>query len=336
MGCGKGSVNSMVNIKQWLGVVVSLSFAGYVQAEAITAVDLVQAQAKTVFMPAAERFVNQSTALQTASEALCQQPSATQLQQTRLRWQDAATAWFRLGGVQAGPVLQRKSARQVFFHPTRPARIEAAIVGEEDGESVAARGLPAVEYLLWQDGDTLATLKQSARCAYLVRITQDVVTEAKAIQQQWQQEASRSYSESDALARLNETFNVTLAAVDGLDKKLDKALHSGQKSAEGVRSGSSRILWEAQAEAINALVGVPLGKGLAGWVTWQDQFTVARELVSRSQDVCHVLHTLNRQRTPKEGLQAAKDKLAALRSYLDDQVARAVNASVSFNDADGD
>ena len=103
-----------------------------------------------------------------------------------------------------------------------------------------------------------------------------------------------------------------------------------------MRSGSSRILWEAQAEAINALVGVPLGKGLAGWVTWQDQFTVARELVSRSQDVCHVLHTLNRQRTPKEGLQAAKDKLAALRSYLDDQVARAVNASVSFNDADGD
>ena len=139
MGCGKGSVNSMVNIKQWLGVVVSLSFAGYVQAEAITAVDLVQAQAKTVFMPAAERFVNQSTALQTASEALCQQPSATQLQQTRLRWQDAATAGFRLGGVQAGSGLQRKSARQVFFHPTRPARIEAAIVGEEDGESVAAR-----------------------------------------------------------------------------------------------------------------------------------------------------------------------------------------------------
>lgn len=76
MGCEKGSVNSMVNIKQWLGGGGLAVFAG-ICVEAITA-DLVCRQ-NDALQRNAFRIKARHYKLQVR---LYQQPSATQLQQT--------------------------------------------------------------------------------------------------------------------------------------------------------------------------------------------------------------------------------------------------------------
>ena len=79
-----------------------------------------------------------------------------------------------------GPLLTRRSQRQIDFSPTRPALTERAIESEPAGlqamERIGtpAKGLPALEWLLW----TQPVAPGSAACRYAAEVALDIEREA--------------------------------------------------------------------------------------------------------------------------------------------------------------
>jgi predicted lipoprotein len=107
--------------------------------------------------PRSDDFARQAQALPKAVKALCDAtPPAGQAQlAARGQWQATTHAWERLSSVAVGPLITRRSQRQIDFSPTRPALIERAIESAPAGPlameriGTPAKGLPALEWLLW-------------------------------------------------------------------------------------------------------------------------------------------------------------------------------------------
>jgi predicted lipoprotein len=123
-----------------------------------TAGDFMRGVYRFWYAPQAAAFAEQAGGLPTAISAVCDADAGTaaaRLEQARERWKASALAWDRLSGVQIGPLVQRRSARQIDFTPTRPELIKRAIqAAPQDAtamESIGtpAKGLPALEWLLW-------------------------------------------------------------------------------------------------------------------------------------------------------------------------------------------
>jgi len=97
-------------------------------------------------------FVRRVEGLQQALDAHCQGGLAIP---SRQAWREALVAWNRLSAVAVGPLVERRSARRIDFQPTRPELIEQAVAATAEGKldmdlvGSAARGFPALEWLLW-------------------------------------------------------------------------------------------------------------------------------------------------------------------------------------------
>ncbi len=97
-------------------------------------------------------FVRRVEGLQQALDAHCQGGLAIP---SRQAWREALVAWSRLSTVAVGPLVERRSARRIDFQPTRPELIEQAVAATAEGKldmdlvGSAARGFPALEWLLW-------------------------------------------------------------------------------------------------------------------------------------------------------------------------------------------
>ena len=134
-------------------------------------------------LPRAKDFDQSARALAPAVAALCQAPasdSKTALAAARTAWQATARAWEQLTAVSIGPVIARRSQRAIDFTPTRPALIEKAIVTQPQGAKAferigtPAKGLPALEWLLWIQPAAPAT----PACAFAQEVAKDVEREA--------------------------------------------------------------------------------------------------------------------------------------------------------------
>jgi predicted lipoprotein len=137
--------------------------------------------------PRAAELVAASVQLTPAIETLCTANAATAesaLENARRHWLNSLLAWERLSAVNFGPVLERRSQRQIDFTPTRPRMIEKAVksapASAADMELIGtpAKGLPALEWLLWVKPIQPA----SAECRYAVRVAADIEREAQALQ----------------------------------------------------------------------------------------------------------------------------------------------------------
>lgn len=142
-------------------------------------------------LPRSDDFAHEAQALPVAVKTLCDAaPPAAQAQAqaqavARGQWQATTHAWERLSAVAVGPLITRRSQRQIDFSPTRPGLIERAIksapVGPQAMELVGSpgKGLPALEWLLW----TRPVAPGSAACRYAVEVAHDIAREALALQQ---------------------------------------------------------------------------------------------------------------------------------------------------------
>ncbi|RYF67516.1 MAG: hypothetical protein EOO29_36765, partial [Comamonadaceae bacterium] len=137
-------------------------------------------------VPRAAAFATASQALPVALRALCTAPAAQRdaaLTGARTAWTDTMLAWEHLSGVSVGPVIARRSQRQIDFAPTRPNLIERAIKTQPQGASAfervgtPAKGLPALEWLLW----TRPAQPGSPACSYAHEVAQDVARESAAL-----------------------------------------------------------------------------------------------------------------------------------------------------------
>ncbi len=310
-------------------------------------------------LPRAGDFAREAQALPVAVNALCDAapPAAGQAQAAaRGQWQATTHAWERLSAVAVGPLITRRSQRQIDFSPTRPALIERAIqsgpVGAAAMERVGtpAKGLPALEWLLW----TRPVAPGSAACRYAVEVAHDVGREALALQQDFKALAATDWSSAEPQAVMAGMSEMVNQWVGGLERlrwaQMEKPLRaaSAREAPEWPRaaSGQTAQSWSAQWEALRTLGVLPgrqaplPGQGLVPLETFlrgQGLNPVANALLAatRQADLHFQKIAASRAPTPARVLDAARS-LASLKRVAEGEVAPALDIGMGFSDADGD
>jgi predicted lipoprotein len=323
-----------------------------------TAGDFMRGTYRFWYAPQAAAFAEQAGGLPMAISAVCDaaaDAAAPQLEQARERWKATALAWDRLSGVQVGPLVQRRSTRQIDFTPTRPELIKRAIqTAPQDAtamESIGtpAKGLPALEWLLW----TQAIAPATPACRYAIQVAADVQREADALAKAFAELAARPPGEAEQAQgpAMSELVNQWAGALERLRwAEMEKPRLAG--SAQGGRnavayarsaSGQTAARWAAQWQALRTLGASQAaeaprpGTGLAPIETYLRGLDRNEPADLLAQSVGKADKALrNVSPVDRAGITAAGRSLADLKKLTEAEIAPALEVSIGFSDADGD
>lgn len=326
--------------------------------------DLMRSVYKFWYAPQAKIFAEQAAALPVAIAKVCETGSgATQLEQARSQWKTTTSAWDKLSGVQIGPLVLRRSARQIDFMPTRPELIKSAIqtapLDATAMESIGtpAKGLPALEWLLWVQPIAANT----PACTYAVQVAADIKREADALDKDFAALGARQPGELEennvpavsellnqwtgGLERLRwaEMEKPRLAGATGL---AGAAVSSGVRSSGSYSrsaSGQTAERWSSLWLALRSLGAAQTadaprpGAGLVPLETYMrglGRDEPASKLAQTMAKTDKALQKLNPANKP--GVTAAARTLAEVKKIAEAEVAPAMEVSIGFSDADGD
>ncbi|MDZ7937893.1 MAG: imelysin family protein [Rhodoferax sp.] len=295
-----------------------------------------------------------AAALQQAAQALVLSLAQAKAPwaQHRPLWVATMLAWERLAAVAVGPLLERRSARAIDFWPTRPAQIQRLLesgsvtsVAQLDTVGATARGLPALEWLLWKtDGSGHAQ-------AYANVLAQQVLAESQALQAGYQTLASTEREEEDAWAMYGEWFGQAVGGLDQLRIKKMVPDTRGKDSAPWVRglSGQTAACWQAQAQGLQAfLLGSPAAQATTqtatpGWPVAGSLNSLLlgrghlRDSLALQERTAAMLRAVQAARPGNaasvRSAQAALAQVSALANGLASDV---LTITMGFTDADGD
>jgi predicted lipoprotein len=323
-----------------------------------TAGDFMRGVYRFWYAPQAAAFAEQAGGLPTAIAAVCDadaDAAAARLEQARERWKASALTWDRLSGVQIGPLVQRRSARQIDFTPTRPELIKRAIqAAPQDAtamESIGtpAKGLPALEWLLWSQPIAPGT----PDCRYAVQVAADIQREADILAKAFGELAARPPGQGEETQgpAMSELVNQWTGALERLRwAEMEKPRLAG--SAQGGRnavayargaSGQTAARWAAQWQALRTLGASQApeaprpGEGLAPIETYlrglgrNEPADALTQSVGKADKALQNLSPANRT-----GVTAAGRSLADLKKLAEAEIAPALEVSIGFSDADGD
>lgn len=301
-----------------------------------TPADLLQGLYGHTLQPLAQELVRSAQALAAALRG-CAPAMAT----ARPAWVRCMLAWERLSAVAVGPLITRRSLRAIDFQPTRPALIQRALAAGPGWDlalvGTPAKGLPALEWLLW------AGPHQPVACAFAQALAQEIVAEALALEAGFGALARQPWDEDNGPAALAELVNQWVGGLERLRwTGIEKPLRAG-RPAELPRalSGQTTAAWAARWQGLRALTvfdgQVPPVPGQTGvpletWLRGRGLNPVAdqlRQAVQRSDAAMSGLK-------PGAAALAAAGTLGALKHLAEAQVAPALDVRLGFSDADGD
>lgn len=323
-----------------------------------TAGDFMRGVYRFWYAPQAAAFAEQASSLPTAISAVCDasaESGTTLLEPARERWKASALAWDRLSGVQVGPLVQRRSTRQIDFTPTRPELIKRAIqTAPQDAtamESIGtpAKGLPALEWLLWSQPIAPAT----PACRYALQVAADIQREADTLAKAFDDLAARppGQAEESQGPAMSELINQWVGALERLrwaemeKPRLAGGTQGGRNAVAYARSASGQTAarWAAQWQALRTLGASQAseaprpGAGLAPIETYLRGLGRNEPADLLAQSVGKADKALqNASPTNKPGMAAAGRALADLKKLAEAEIAPALEVSIGFSDADGD
>ncbi len=289
------------------------------------------------FAPHAAEFALRGARLAPALQALCDaspEGAGAALDQARDKWLSSLAAWERLSAVALGPLLERRSQRQIDFMPTRPRMIEKAVQASPtmpaDMERIGtpAKGFPALEWLLWVKPARPA----SPECRYAVQVAAEIGREAEAL-------AAAKAVPGDSQDSLSDLVNQWIGGLERLRwthmelplRQTMTAEHAGgAPDFPRKASAASAASWAHQWQALKALATGPASLGAV--------------LVARGQAVDGLVQAVERADAAMAGLSAGDEQrilaaaqaLADLQRHVEARVAPALGVSIGFSDADGD
>jgi hypothetical protein len=162
---------------------------------------MLQSLSQHVIVPTYADFAIRADTLAARAEALRDRPSSETLADAAEAWLAASTTWKETEAFELGPVRAERINTRINFWPTRPETIERALSSDDPlnaetiGQiSVAARGLPALEYVLFdttgQGAGNAELLGDSQRAtrqrAFAAAVARDVADNAQALLAAWQ------------------------------------------------------------------------------------------------------------------------------------------------------
>lgn len=270
----------------------------------------------------------------------------------RVAWQETLMAWEGLAALATGPLLERRSLRQVDFQPMRPELLKRALarppetLTDMSRVGAPAKGLPGMEHLLWAS----PAAPGSPSCAFAVLAAQEVAHEAQTLATAFADLAAREPNdEADHMAFV-EWVNQWLGGLEqlrwtGMEKPLREAETRGKpavfaRTASGQTLAAWRSAWGSLREAALAPTPdtaptpgtgpVPIETYLRGRGEWRlaDRW---RQAVEQADQAMARLQTT----TPAD-VQATANALKLLLNLMQDQVAPALSVNIGFSSKDGD
>ena len=297
-----------------------------------------------------------SKALLQTAQALAQslaQPGAAWTQHRAL-WTQTMLAWETLAAVAVGPLLERRSAREIDFWPTRPAQIQRLLINglgavqtvqQLDSVGASARGLPALEWLLWKtDGSGHAL-------AYARLLAQQIEAEAALLLSGYQNLANTEREDSDAWTLYGEWFGQGVGGMDQLRIKKMVRDTRGKESSPWVRgvSGNTAACWQAQARGLQAFLvgsptaqaateaatpGEPVPGSLNSLLLGRGLMNDSRSLLTRTATMLRAVQAARPNHAPS--IQRAQTALAQLSAQASALAGGPLQITLGFTDADGD
>jgi uncharacterized protein len=309
-----------------------------------------------LLLPRAQAFFDASQMLARQTGAYCAASSGgPALGAVRLQWQATLQTWEAFSSVAIGPVLERRSQRQIDFWPARPSLIERAIAREPQGEQAMelvgtpAKGLPALEWLLWTQPVRPAT----PACAYAGEVAQAIVREASALLQAETSAGAFDWDEDEAAASkgLTEWVNQWIGALERLSweqmQKPVKAAAPGERPAyPRSASGSDAMSWQTQWRTLREHAGLTPeqrrappapGKALApieALLIGKGHVALAARW-SKALDQAGLAMASADPARPPSVLTAAQS-LKSVEKLLQGDVVSSLDISLGFSSADGD
>lgn len=317
------------------------------------AADFVGGVHKQWFAPRARDFETEAAQLESRFQAACNgQPTSEALSELRRHWQRTALAWDRLAGVAIGPMLSRRSARQIDFWPIRPDAIVRAIqaapsnLAALERVGTPAKGLGALEWILWSRKEALG----QGACGYAALLAGELHLEAQALGAAFQDLARRDWEAEpqQAEAGMAEIVNQWVGGLESLRwQRMDRPRRSaGGGAAYYPRQagGMARASWAARWEALAAIgaadparAAPAPGEGLVSLETYL-RGRGLNPLANKLGDSIATAQRTLRSVDPAAGsrVTAATSAIARAKQLAEAEVAPALDVQLGFSDSDGD
>lgn len=299
-------------------------------------------------------FEREAAALTQAARQHCAgQPQAAGLSAA---WARARLAWMAASNPALGPVVSRRSQREIDFWPVRPALLQRALASRPQSlaqmERVGgpAKGFPAMEVLL-------AEAPSPAHCPYLALIAEGIEVEAKDLSAAFAEQAAKDLAADEDAARraFAEWVNQWLGGLESLrwqqiEQPIQKARTAGTGQAPAFarrKMEDNRADWQAQwaslrrqarltpemrhappvpGQALIPIEALLLGKGhMALAERWGKAVDAATTAMS----------ALPAQPSERD-LLALSQTIKGVTSLYQGEVAAALDVPLGFSSADGD
>jgi len=318
-------------------------------------------------------FVDAAHALPLALHAHCTaQPAQAKhtLEGARQEWAGVTLSWDTLSAVAIGPLIERRSLRQIDTAPARPALIARAITTQPQGAKAfervgtPAKGLPALEWLL----ATEPVQPGTPACNYAVEVALDVEREAQALTTAFAEMASTDWAAEEnqerGTAAITEFINQWIGGMERLRwANMEKPLRAAESSdmvpawplavKHWPRAASSLTVesWEAQWSALHRLTVLSKGQKIPTpgrhmvpleiYLRGRGLNPLADQLVQAAQTADSAFAALKKaiaqssKNTGTHVMQFAR-ALSALKRLGEAEIAPALQITIGFSDADGD
>lgn len=315
-----------------------------------------------VLQPMADNFARSSAELAKQSSAYCQNKAT--LDDVRAAWYQAQSSWQPLEMMPIGPVSENRLHRQINAWPVRvnlmqPLLKDDASVNVERVRRIgaAAKGLPAVEYLLFDTPDRLAS-----HCGALKALTAQIAEEGQKLDRAWKeprggfgrelaQAGLPGHTEifADADQAYSDIVNLLIAGLDSVKTvKLGKVIENSTNgpSLERIESWRSGNTLNNISNNLRGFEAVFFGKGENG--LGLDDYLNSMERPGLVRVIRNQLNSVKRAlaavRPPLQtALTEQRDAVAALHKevsrlqyLMETEVAPALNVDLGFNANDGD
>jgi predicted lipoprotein len=319
--------------------------------------------ADEVFLPAHERFQGDAAALVDALARRCELSDGGDDLAAKQAWTALRADWSVTGAFAFGPVVTQMQAGPLDFWPVRsdtieaklleaPATIDAAWI---DGLGTSAKGLPALEYLLFSE----PLVPGTTRCAYANALAADIARRGDDLATAWALEAEALKTAGEAgsaytseKVAIDAIVNATIENLYRMVKdKLDRPLGNLTGSApdptilESIYSGTTRDDLENNLQGFARVYlgadGEPGGEpGLGALVAARDpeldRRILAQHTLARDTLAAIPLPFATALTDHRSAVQSARDEIDALRRLIKLDVASLLGVTLSLSDNDGD
>ncbi len=323
----------------------------------LTAQQVTDSTYHQVILPGYRTFSQRTQALQQAVDALAQAPAdKTRLAQAQQAWKAASEAWVLTEAYQFGPATEERLRQNIAFWPRRVEHI-TRVLGETTPIQIqqlgtSRKGLPVMEYLLFHGPEAFTGAGAERRVAYLTALSQDLVTQAQALQTAWEGDYGKSYL-SSANAQ-NMQLNQWVVLLENIKNKrlgepagLLGGQATGAETLEAPDSQSSLTLLKAALDGFSqnyALEGLKIqanAPDTAEYVVALGHREVHQQILAQTQVVRQGLAALepSLEQALRENPEAVAQSYEAIKTLLrlvKVDLANALNQTVNFTDNDGD